>query len=214
VPILAKETDIYPPNLLDLELGQPGLPASSAPDILAPDLSVSTQPGVDPGDAEADQRWWSLYTRSRQEKSLMRQLLEKQIAFYSPLVERRYRAPNGRIRTSYLPLFTNYVFLRGTEEDRYTALTTNCVSQCSEVNNGLLLVRDLRTVARLISVGRALTPETKLRAGDRVRIKSGAFAGFEGVILRRQRQVRLLVAVEFIQQGVSVELDDCQFEKL
>ena len=54
-----------------------------------------------------------MYTMARREKKLMRQLIEEKIAFYAPVIERRYRSPNGRLRKSYEPLFANYVFVCG-----------------------------------------------------------------------------------------------------
>ena len=42
--------------------------------------------------------------------------------------------------------------------------------------------------------------------------KFGAFAGYEGVVLRREQETRLLVSVKFMEQGVSVKLEDCQLE--
>lgn len=185
MPILAKEIDLFPGNLL--EIAGEGGALDGAP-------------------------WWALYTRSRQEKQLMRKLVELDMPFYGPLVERRYRSPNGRVRTSYQPLFSNYVFLCGDQAQRYTSLTTNCVSQCYEVKDGKQLLTDLQAIARLIEIGQPITPETQLKAGDRVRIKSGLFAGFEGTILRRDKETRLLVGVNFTQQGASVVLDDCQLE--
>jgi len=187
MPLLAKEIDVFPADLLDC------LQADESP----------------PGTC-----WWALYTRSRREKQLMRQLAVLGIRFYSPLIERRYRSPNGRVRISYQPLFSNYVFLYGDSSERYTSLTTNCVSRCCEVNDGRQLIHDLRSIARLIQTGRPLTPETQLKAGDRVRVKSGSLAGFEGTVLRRDKETRLLVAVNFIKQGASVLLDDCQLEIL
>lgn len=187
MPLLAKEIDLFPENLLELA---------------RPDREI------------VDAKWWALYTRSRHEKQLMRKLVELDVPFYGPLVQRRYRSPNGRVRTSYEPLFSNYVFIYGDGSQRYLSQTTNCVSQCYEVKDGEQLAEDLRWIARLIEVGLPVTPETRIKPGDRVRVKSGAFAGFEGTILRRDKETRLLVSVTFAQQGASVLLDDCQLEVL
>ena len=45
-----------------------------------------------------------------------------------------------------------------------------------------------------------------------MRVRNGAFAGYEGTVLRREQETRLLVAVQFMEQGVSVKLEDCQLE--
>ena len=72
---------------------------------------------------------------------------------------------------------------------------------------------ELDQIRRLIEMGRPLIPETRLLQGDRVRVTSGSFAGFEGTIIRRGKTIRLLVTIDFMQNGVLVELDDCQMER-
>lgn len=186
MPILAKEQDVHPLDLFDRFLD---------------------------GDLD-EHRWWALYTLSRREKELMRRLRAKDIAFYGPQISRRHRSPAGRVRVSHVPLFPNYVFICGSEFHRYEALTTSCVCRDVAVGDGTQLANDLQRISRLIEKGRPLTPESRLEHGDLVRVLTGHFAGFEGTVIRREGQTRLLVAVGFMQQGASVLLEDCQLEPL
>lgn len=163
-----------------------------------------------PDDPEA--QWWALYTRSRHEKRLMRKLRDMEIGHYSPVISRRYKSPAGRVRTTHLPLFANYVFVRGSGEARFDAVSTGCVSRCIEIADPIQLVTDLKQIRDLIETGAALAPEERLLPGDRVRVKSGPFAGFEGTVVQRDGQKRLIVAVHFMNQGASAALDDCQLE--
>ena len=186
MPILTSQTDVYPDDLFSREhLG-----------------------------GETDVGWWAMYTMSRREKHLMRQLVQLQIPFYCPIIPKRQRSPGGRIRTSYLPLFANYVFLYGDNEQRYRAMTTNCVARYTRVVEGTELTRDLRQIYELIQAGVPLTPESQLQPGDHVRVRSGPFRGYEGYVIRREGQRRLLVAVNFLQQGASFTLEDCELEPL
>jgi len=186
MPILPYEPHIYPVDLFDR-------------------LGVSeTQTG----------RWWALYTLPRREKELMRRLRQGEVAHYSPLVKRRTRSPNGRGRVSYVPLFPSYVFLYGSTDQRYQALATNCVSRCLEVSDPGRLAYVLRQIQRLIEADAPLTPEARLRPGMRVRIRSGALVGLEGTILKRRGETRLLVAVEFLQRGASILLEDYEVEEV
>jgi transcription antitermination factor NusG len=178
MPILDRQEDIYPADLL----------AGAA--------------------AEGGGSWWCLYTMARREKALMRQLLRVRIPFYGPLVARRTRAPSGRIRTSFVPLFPGYVFLRGDESQRADALRTQCVSRWTRVADSEGLVRDLRQIRNVIEAGVPITPEARLTAGDWVRVRLGPFAGYEGTILRREGKTRLLLAVRFLERGVSMEMDE------
>lgn len=158
--------------------------------------------------------WWVMYTLSRQEKKLMRQLERLEIPFYGPTIARRYRAANGRLRTSIEPLFSNYVFVCGEERARYGAVCTGSVSRWMPVPNPLDLVADLRQIRELIATEAPLAPEQRIEAGNRVRVKTGPFKGFEGIVIRRENQIRLLVSVRYMGQGASVALDDCQLDAI
>jgi transcription antitermination factor NusG len=192
MPILNSQPDIFPASLL-----AEGDEAADAAPFLSSD-------GV----------WWAVYTLSRHEKMLMRKLNAKGIPHYSPLVQRRFRSPNGRARSTFEPLFPNYVFMFADEAQRYAAMTTKCVSRLLKAPDADELVRDLRRIQQLIASGAALTPETRIEAGDRVRVKSGPLKGFEGVVLRRENEVRLMVAVQYLQRGASVVLSDNSFEAI
>jgi len=186
MPILARDIDIYPEDLLEME-----------------------------GDEqEPDVGWWALYTLSRREKDLMRKLRGLDVPFYGPIIPKRTRSPAGRIRTSYVPLFTSYVFIYGDEFQRYQSLTTGCVSRHMQVVDGKEFARDLRQIHELILAGIPLTLESRLQAGRHVRIRSGPFRGVEGVIIRREGRTRLLVTVNFLEQGASMVLEDCEVETI
>ncbi|HBJ34561.1 MAG TPA: antitermination protein NusG [Planctomycetaceae bacterium] len=163
---------------------------------------------------QVDASWWAVYTRSRQEKMLMRSLREAEIAYYSPIIPRRYKSPAGRVRESFLPLFANYVFVRGDEMARYHAVCSGCVSRTIPVVDTVQLVEDLCQIHRLVQTGAPLSPEARIDTGDWVRVRSGRFAGFEGRVIRRHQQTLLIVEVRFMNQGASVALDDCQFDLL
>jgi transcription antitermination factor NusG len=186
MPILPVEPDIFPNELLER----------------AGDLSL------------ADGQWWAMYTLARREKELMRRLRGLEIPFYSPLVHKRTRSPGGRVRESYVPLFASYVFLYGTQQQRYQALTTNCISRSLSVPDPEGLTHDLRQIRRLIELDAPLTVEARIEPGRRVRVRSGSMAGLEGTVTKRRGRDWLVVAVEFLQQGASVLLEDFQVEPL
>lgn len=186
MPILARECDLYPENLLD-----------ESHNLI--------------GD---DRGWWALYTLSRREKELMRRLRALEIPFYGPIIERRTRSPAGRIQTAFVPLFPNYVFIFGDRATRYDALRTNCVARDLQVVDAERFVSDLRQIRKLIQTGLPLTPEAQLESGVPVRVKSGPLSGHRGTVIRRRGECRLLVSVQFLQQGASLEVDDCDLEIL
>lgn len=187
MPILDRESDIHPPDLLSR---------------------------IDEPNTEDPSQWWVLYTLPRREKDLMRRLRALDVPFYGPLVQRKSRTPGGRTIRSWVPLFAGYVFLHATEQQRHTTLTTNCVSRCLAVPSQEELVADLLQVQRLISSNAPLTPEARIEPGMRVRIRSGSLAGLEGTVVQRRGEERLIVAVRFLQQGASIELTDFSVERI
>ncbi len=186
MPILKREDDLYPAGLLDS-------------DEAISDLSRD---------------WWCIYTISRREKDLMRKLKTLGIGFFAPIIVKRTRSPKGRMRQSFIPLFPNYVFMLATESDRVQALKTNCISKQSKVTDREALVLDLKQIHQAIAVGEPLTPEAKLVAGQRVRVRSGPFRGYEGTVVRREGKTRLLLSVRYLEQGVSMEVDEGLLEPI
>jgi transcription antitermination factor NusG len=188
MPILEQEVCVYPDDLL-----------SESPVELA--------------DTSLDRRWWTVYTKSRQEKALARHLIGHQVPFYLPLIPKDNIIRNRRVR-SHVPLFSGYVFLFGSDEERVTTLTTNRVSRILPVPNEDQLRRELANIRVLIDSDAPLAIERRLATGDPVRIKTGSLQGLEGIVVKRHGKTRLLVAVTYLQQGVSVEIDDCALEPM
>lgn len=183
MPILEKDIDVSPPNLLE------AIPS-----------------------AGGDHRWFALYTKPRQEKVLLRRLQVLKKSFCGLLVPNRSRMPSGRIMTSHIPLFPGYVFLFGTDVDRYDALCTHCIIDVLYVGDGESLQEDLRRIHAAIRSGSKVTRVAKLEKGQLVRVVAGPLAGQTGVFLGRKGQSRLILSLAFIQQGAMVEMDDALIE--
>ncbi|MFO7907620.1 MAG: antitermination protein NusG [Pirellulaceae bacterium] len=187
MPILEQETSVFPAELLrstEFEAGNP------------------------------HRRWWAIFTKARNEKALARDLLGFGIPYYLPLVPRK-NLVRRRVVHSHIPLFTGYVFLFGSEQERVQSLKTNRVCAVLDVEDQQHLRSDLSQVQQLVESGAPLTVEQRLKPGQPVRIKRGPFVGIEGVITQRRRgQQCLLVAVDFLQCGVSVEVDDFMVEPI
>src|SRR3954470_8863959 len=123
MPILPSETSLFPANLLE-------------------DFTT----------AHSERRWWAIYTRSRMEKSLARQLLAMEVPFYLPLIPKTSRIA-GRAVKSMLPLFGGYLFMYGTDEERIQTLDTDRVAHVWQASQVDEMTRDLQNVQALIGSG-------------------------------------------------------------
>jgi transcriptional antiterminator RfaH len=160
-----------------------------------------------------DGRWWVLHTRPRAEKSLARRLLAGRVPFFLPLHSRQWRN-NGRSFSSHMPLFPGYVFLRGNDDARVAALTTNLIVNVLPVPDQARLTADLLRVHRLMGADVALTAEESLQPGTPVRVAHGPLAGVEGKVIRRGNGWKFFIEVQFLQRGVSVEIEHWMIEPL
>ena len=181
MPILGKETSRYPDNVLEREFND---------SVLA-----------------EGHRWWAYFTKPRQEKALVRDLHASGIPFYLPLVKKDNLIRGKRV-SSHLPLFPAYVFALTDGDGRVQSMKTNRICSTLPVEEPEELRRDLAQLDLLIQAGVPLTIESRLAPGQRVRIRKGSLAGIDGIVLERRGRCRLLVAVHFLQSGVSLEIDD------
>lgn len=151
--------------------------------------------------------WWVVHVRSRQEKALARECRQRGVPFYLPLREHRSRRGTRR-RTSFLPLFPGYVFVRGSlEEERLEVLKTNLCVNVLAVLAQEELAYDLAQVRRLQESGRPILPHPEMTLGSVVRIAEGPFEGMTGRVTATKGKGRFVVSVRFIHRAVSVELD-------
>ncbi len=181
--------------------------------ILDRERSLFPDDLLDGPPAEPGACWWVVYTKARQEKALARDLLARRVPYFLPLVKHTV-VRRGRPQISFLPMFRGYVFIFATERQRERALKTNRISRVLEVKDQGQLLDDLRRVQQTIDSGLPLSVESRLAGGDRVRVRYGPLAGLEGEVMVRRGKTRLLVAVHFLQQGASVEIDDFLLEPI
>ena len=173
------------------------LKVSENPPILPP--SVSTL-------ADLSGTWWVAHTKSRFEKSFAWDMHRMGIGYFFPLVE-RVTFSGDRKRHGMLPLFTGYVFICGTVDDRLAALRSNRLCQAMDVPNQQQLINELLPIEQGLLTGAHLDPYPHTAVGRRCRVKSGPFLGTEGVVLNRRRIPRIILEISGLGVGAAMEID-------
>jgi transcription antitermination factor NusG len=150
--------------------------------------------------------WLVAHVRSRQEKVLARSLLERQIPFYLPQIERVTERASRRFR-SYAPLFTGYVFFRGDGFARQAALRSGVTVSVIDVEDQELLGGQLAQIRLLQLAGASFHIYEQLLPNDAVKITEGPFRGYTGTVVRGGRGDRLVVSLSLLRKSVAVEFE-------
>jgi transcription antitermination factor NusG len=161
-------------------------------------------------------KWFAVYTTPRHEKRVSQYLSQRGITHYLPLYHVRRKWRDGSTVTLDLPLFPGYIFVRIERRERVRVL---------EVPGVLAIVGGTgRQPASLpeaeidaLRLGlhlRRAEPHPLLTIGQRARIRSGALAGMEGVVVRKKNSLRVVLTVDLIMQSVAVEVDGSELETL
>ncbi len=161
----------------------------------------------------AAQAWFAVFTSSHHEKRVAQYLLQRRIENFLPLYVAVHHWSNRRRVTLELPLFPNYIFVRIAAPQRGTVLEVPGV--LSIVGCGrrpmplpVFEIESLRSGLHL----RKFEPHPYLVVGERARIKAGPLAGMEGILLRKKKDLRVVLTIVEIQQSVAVEVDAMDVE--
>lgn len=174
------------------------LKLSENPAILTPQIQSLT---------ELIGTWWVAHTKARFEKAFAWDMLGHGIGYFLPMRKKIFFS-GGRKRHAMIPLFSSYVFICGTESDRYKAMTTNRLYQMIDVIDQDNFVRELSGIENALLSDAIVDQYPYLPVGNRCRIISGPMKGSEGVIIeRRDDKARMVLEVTILGQSAVVEID-------
>ena len=158
--------------------------------------------------------WWVGHTKARFEKVFAWDMFNRRIGYFLPMREKIIFS-SGRKRHIMAPLFTSYVFICGTELDRYTALTTNRLCQTIEVVDQDGLIKELASVEKALLSRAIIDHYPRLPVGRHCRIISGPMMGTEGVVIERKNaKARMVIEVTILGQGAVVEINSDLLEPM
>ena len=152
--------------------------------------------------------WYAAYTRAQHEKSVARQLELRAIESFLPLYEKMSRWKDRRVKLE-LPLFSGYVFVRMTLEEKVRVLQVPGVVRLVGFGGQLASLPEEEMEALRSGLSGALHAEPcpYLQVGSRIRLKSGPLRGMQGVLLKKKSGYRFVISFELIQRSIAVEVD-------
>jgi transcriptional antiterminator RfaH len=155
--------------------------------------------------------WWVVHTKSRNEKALAKELVQKDIGYFLPMSWKVWRR-RGRTIRSLLPLFSGYLFFCGKESQRIEVLRTNRVANLLTVKDQQRLLDELSQIEQALRTGVTMTSHRYIKAGQYCRVIGGPLAGLHGIVVKTRDTTRLLLQVDMLGQATSVEIDTDMIE--
>ena len=167
--------------------------------------------------AGSEIKWYAIRTRSRHEKVAARELDSHGIPVFLPLVTSVRQWSDRRTHVE-LPLFPGYAFVRidYLSGDRVRVLRAiGVVDFVGHKSDGSSIpdeqIESIRTVlTRRVPV----KDHAFLNVGQRIRVRTGALSGVEGILVALKGSRTLVITVEPIQRSLCISLDDYDVENV
>jgi transcription termination/antitermination protein NusG len=164
---------------------------------------------------EPGARWYAIWTRSRHEQVVRRQLEERNLEVFLPTLTKWSRWKDRRKQVEF-PLFPGYVFGRMEAEQRSLVLTCPGVASIVSFNGEPAPVPDaeIENIQTLVASTMPYDPCPMIKTGAMVEVTHGPLRGVVGRLTRKGSQARLILSVDLIGQAVSVQVDAADVREL
>jgi transcription antitermination factor NusG len=159
-------------------------------------------------------QWFAVQTRSRFEKKVASQLERKGLCVYLPLLAER-RIWSDRKKTVTSPLFPGYAFVQIDESRAIRQRVLQTSGLIGFVHfGGMVIPVPQKQIDDLQFLQRANTDfalHPFVRAGQKVRVRSGCLNGLEGMVLEQNKR-NLVISIEAIQRSIAIEMSGYELE--
>jgi transcription antitermination factor NusG len=165
--------------------------------------------------AFAQSRWYAAYTRANHERRVADQLEERGVENFLPRYESVRKWKDRKMRLQ-MPLFPGYVFVHLALQDRLRVLQVPGVACLVGFAGRPVAIpeEEFERIRAFLNKEFRAEPHPYLKAGRRVRVRSGPLAGMEGIVVRRKNGNRLVICLGLIQRAIAVDVDAFDIEAL
>jgi transcriptional antiterminator RfaH len=152
--------------------------------------------------------WYAVYTHSRAEKKVYKNLINSGIEVFLPL-QKRTRQWSDRKRIVEEPLIRSYIFVRISEKEYYVILNTPGVVRYVTFSGKAAVIPDwqieILKKTILYNVENKIITE-KAHPGDKVEIIGGPFRGYKGHLVDFCGKKMLLIEISHIGHSLLLNI--------
>src|SRR5271156_2165520 len=165
---------------------------------------------------EKIENWCAVLTRARHEQAVAHRLCDRGVTTFLPTVTEVHRWKDRR-KTVKLPLFNCYLFVKlmPNNEERQRVLRIDSVLGLVGDSHGLgtpIPDEQINAVRILVKEQLPWCSHPFLKVGQRVRIRSGALNGLQGILQSRKGDRQLIISVDAMQRSLAVQIEGYDVE--
>jgi len=159
--------------------------------------------------------WFAVWTRSRHEAAVVHQLEERGIESFLPTLPKWSRWKDRKKRIDW-PLFPGYCFVHIDPADSLAVRKCAGVVGLVTFENrpASIPAEQIESIRTLVGSELRYDPCPLIHEGMQVEVRYGPLKGVVGQLVRKGSHARLVLSVELIGQGVSVEVDAADVEAI
>ncbi len=158
-------------------------------------------------------KWYALYTIPNHEKRVVQHLRMKDIEVFLPVCTVVKRWKNRTTAKIEVPLFGGYVFARFSSSERIRVLEVPRVVSIvgTKGKPDPLPDKEIELLREGLHL-RQVDPYPYIKIGNRARIRSGPLTGMEGIVVRKDDRLRIVLSLDQIMRSVAVHVNADELE--
>jgi transcriptional antiterminator NusG len=174
-------------------------------------LNLQSQPLFSPASAN----WYAVRTLSRHERVVALQLGNQGLTIFFPTFTEIHRW-SDRSKKIELPLFPGYLFVNTSmsPQVRREIVLARGVAGLVTMGGEPIPIpnQQIESVQKLLANNVQCTAHPFLKVGQRVRVRSGALEGVQGILLAHNGTKGLVISIDGIQRSLSVRIEGYDIE--
>ena len=160
--------------------------------------------------------WFALYTKSRSEKKVYQELINKGIDSYLPL-EKKLKLWSDRKKWVEEPFIRSYVFVYTEEENLQHSLNTPGVVTVIRFEGKPAIVQEkhIKLIETVLSSNEEYELSTeRFETGEKVEIEKGDLKGLYGEMVHHLNKYKVLIRIESINQNILIRINPSYLKKV
>ncbi len=155
-----------------------------------------------------NKKWYVLYTRSRFEKKVLKEMEQLGVECYLPL-HRKLKQWSDRKKWVEEPLFRSYIFIKIHKDEYYKVLEVNGVINFISFEGRAAIVRDdqIEILKRILfSDTEFIVSNDEINPGTEIEIIYGSLKGLKGQLIKYKSKKKVIVKIESINHSLLLNI--------